>query len=138
LIIGFERDFGQYLIHRLQCKSTGLTISMHPVFTHKYKRYLLSFVIESLLRLIRDSDSFHSVSSTTGVCRRTLRRWREGFTSNETAKRSCFFRGGLSPPGIDFGTLLLSYFRKNDAFNTASGAARGMLRLEHEYSCSLY
>lgn len=138
LLPGFERDYGPYLIHRLLCNRIGLTLSLHPVFSHTYKRYLLSFVIECLSKLIEDSQSLHQVSSKTGTCRRTLRRWRDGFLSNETAKRACFFRSGLSPPGVDFGPLLLHYFRKTNTFDAAAGAVLGMVRLQHEFCYPLY
>jgi len=131
--------FREIWIKRFLCKRTGKTVSIHPRFSHFLKRFVLAFVIERLIAIIEEGRSVYSESKRTGVSPRTLRRWRDGFTTGESAaKRACFFLSGLSPPGRSLPALMFSYFRRTGSGDILTGAAVGMVRLWERFSRPLY
>jgi len=139
-VSGDERaGFQEFWIKRLLCKMTGKTVSIHPRFSHFLKRFVLAFVIERLRAIIEDGRSVYSESKRTGVSSRTLRRWRDGFTTGESAaKHACFVTSGLSPPGQQLAALMFSYFRHEGSGDILTGAALGMVRLWTRFSRPLY
>lgn len=111
---------------------------MHPDFSHAYKQYSLSIVIQVLDAIIVLGRSIRSTARSAGVSRRSVRRWLRGLTERSTgAKGLCFF--GSATVCIDgFGNKLIEHFRCTGNGSLASGAAEGMLRLAADFSCNLY
>ncbi len=131
--------FKEFWIHRFICNRTGLTVSIHPRFSHFFKRFILTFVIDCLIAIIEKSRSIHSESKRTGVSSRTLRRWRDSFSKAESpAKHACFAMSGLSPPGQLLPNLLFNFFRQIGSGDLHKGAATGMVRLWEGFSRPLY
>jgi transposase-like protein len=131
--------FKEFWIHRFLCTRTGLTVSVHPRFSHIFKRFTLAFVIDCLIAIIEAGRSVHSESKRTGVSSRTLRRWRDGFSKAESpAKHACFSMSGLSPPGQTLINLMFNYFRRIGSGDLHTGAAMGMVRLWESFSRPLY
>jgi hypothetical protein len=126
------------MICRFLCKSTGRTVSMHPDFSHFYKRYSLSLVLRVLEAVIALGHSIRRTANGAGVSRRSAKRWVQGLTGdNSLSKSLCFFRSAAV--SVDrFGSLLLKHFRHTGEGSLERGAAQGMLRLAAEYSCRLY
>jgi len=134
-----DTGFREFWIRRFFCKSTGRTVSVHPRFSHFFKRFVLSFVIEGLLAIIERGCSVYSVSKDSGVSGRTLRRWRDGFVSGAAAaKYACFTMSGLSPPMRLLPDLMFSYFRRAGNGDMVTGAVMGMVRLWERFSSPLY
>jgi len=134
-----DTGFREFWIRRFFCKSTGRTVSVHPRFSHFFKRFVLSFVIEGLLAIIERGCSVYSVSKDSGVSGRTLRRWRDGFTTGAAvAKYACFTMSGLSPPMRLLPDLMFSYFRRAGNGDMVTGAVMGMVRLWERFSSPLY
>jgi transposase-like protein len=126
-------------IRRFLCRRTGRTVSVHPRFSHFFKRYLLAFVIERLIAIIEQGRSAYSESKRTGVSSRTLRRWRKSFSeADAAAKRACFTESGLSPPERPLAVVLFDYFRCAGSGDISTGAAWGMVRLWERFSRPLY
>jgi hypothetical protein len=137
---GDERaGFKEYWIKRFLCNRTGKTVSVHPRFSHFYKRFVLAFVIERLVGITEGGHSVYAESKRFGVSPRTLRRWRSCFTSsNSVAKHACFVASGLSPPEQQLSATMFSYFRTLESGDIFAGAALGMVRLWERFSCPLY
>lgn len=134
-----EAGYRPYWVKRYLCVRTGRTVSIHPRFSHFQKRFILAFVIERLTAVIEAGRSIYSESKRTGVSERTLRRWRDGFGTGESAaKHACFAATGLSPPGQPLPALLFSYFRRTGSGDILTGAAVGMVRLWERFSRPLY
>lgn len=76
---GTGSNYSEFYIKRYRCKRFNRTVSIHPVFSHVYKRYSLQFVIECLTMLIKEIRSVYSVSKKTGIARQTLKRWMKTF-----------------------------------------------------------
>jgi hypothetical protein len=128
-----------FWIRRFLCRRTGRTVSVHPRFSHFFKRYHLAFVIEHLRAIIEQGRSVYSESKRTGVSSRTLRRWRNSFSEAHTvSKYACFGTSGLSPPARPLGTVMFDYFRCAGNGDIATGAAKGMVRLWELFSRTLY
>jgi len=130
--------FREFWIKRFFCKMTGRTVSVHPRFSHFFKRFVLAFVIEGLLAIIERGRSVYSVSKDSGVSGRTLRRWRDGFAGAAVAKYACFSMSGLSPPRGSLPDLLFSYFRQAGNGDMVMGAVMGMVCLWERFSRPLY
>jgi hypothetical protein len=134
-----DAGYRPYWVKRYLCKRTGRTVSIHPRFSHFFKRFVLAFVIERLIAIIEDGRSVYAESKRTGVSPRTLRRWRDGFTTGESAaKHACFAATGLSPPGQRLPSRMFSYFRRIGSGDILTGAAMGMVRLWERFSRPLY
>jgi hypothetical protein len=135
---GGKNGYLPFFIKRFRCKKTGKTVSVHPIFSHSHKRYLLSFVIDCLKQLIGQGHSIYTVAREKQVPRRTLKRWKQSFTKSHTeTKRIAFFPSGL-PPDSSLGTAMLSYFRSIACGDVYKGAALGMVCLHNGFSCPLY
>ena len=136
---GSADGYHPFWIRRFYCKRTGKTISVHPRFSHSHKRYVLAFFIECLSKLIEQGRSVCSTAKECSVPRQTLRRWKSGLSSaNTAAKWACFFHGGLPGSGNDLGTALLMYFRKSGSGELSNGTALAMVCLHEGFSCPLY
>lgn len=133
-----DTGFRALWIKRFFCKGTGRTVSVHPRFSHFFKRFVLAIVIKSLIAIIERGRSVYSVSKDSGVSERTLRRWRDGFAGAAAAKYACFSMSGLSPPRRSLPDLLFSYFRQAGNGDMDMGAVRGMVRLWERFSSPLY
>jgi hypothetical protein len=134
-----QAGFHKYWIKRFLCQRTGKTVSVHPRFSHFYKRFVLAFVIERLIGITEGGHSIYSESKRFGVSPRTLRRWRNGFTaSNTVVKHACFVASGLSPPDQQLSATLFSYFRSVESCDIFTGAALGMVYLWERFSHPLY
>ena len=131
--------FREFWVRRFLCKRTGLTVSIHPRFSHFFKRYILAFVIERVIAIIEGGRSIYSESKRTGVSPRTLRRWRDGFSNAATAaKHACFRGAGPSPPERSLPGVMFEYFRWIGGDDLPTGAAMGMVRLWEDFSRALY
>lgn len=141
-----DTGFRELWIKRFFCKGTGRTVSVHPRFSHFFKRFVLAFVIEGLIAIIERGRSVYSVSNDSGVSGRTLRRWRDGFAGAAAAKYACFTprldsgatMSGLSPPRRSLPDLLFSYFRQAGNGDIVMGTVMGMVRLWERFSRPLY
>ncbi|MBN1759063.1 MAG: helix-turn-helix domain-containing protein [Chitinispirillaceae bacterium] len=140
---GLSGDPGGYkgiLIHRLLCKRTGKTVSMHPRFSHTAKRYTLAFVMECLQYIIELGSSIRATAGHFGIYRSTVRRWMRGFSRHDiNAKWACFFHGDLPrKTTAGFAPALLRHFRAMGKGNLEDGTSLAMLRLHDGFSCRLY
>jgi hypothetical protein len=136
---GSPGGYYRFWIRRFYCKTTGRTVSIHPRFSHSYKRYTLAFVIAGLSALIEEKHSAYGTAKEFGLPRQTLHRWNNSLTDvNIAAKWACFFHGGLPSPDTDFSTALLKFFRKSGNGDQPKGTALAMVCLHEGFSCSLY
>lgn len=86
-------SYSPFYIKRYRCKRFNRTLSIHPVFSHVYKRYTLNVVIACLTMLIKEIQSVCCVSKETGIARQTLKRWMNSFENTcLEAKRIVVFK----------------------------------------------
>ncbi len=111
---------------------------MHPDFCVAYKRYLLGYVITLLEKHLLTDTSLYKLCREHHVYTRTVKRWHKGFLADETAKRICFLPHSTAPPGQLFLKELFTFFVTSGNGIAAQGAASGLIRLCHTFSCSLY
>jgi hypothetical protein len=138
--------FREFWIKRFFCKSTGRTVSVHPRFSHFFKRFVIAFVIRCLVEILERGRSVYSETKRSGVSGRTLRRWRNGFAGAAAAKYACFAprldsgttMSGLSPPRGSMPDFLFGYFRQAGNGDMVRGAVTGMVRLWERFSQPLY
>jgi hypothetical protein len=131
--------FRPFWIRRFLCKHTGRTVSVHPRFSHFFKRFLLSFVIGRIVAITEQGRTAYRESKDTGVSQRTLHRWCNSFSTSETtAKYACFSPSGVSSAGPSMASLLFNSFRRTGSGDVCRGAAMGMVRLWEGFSRSLY
>jgi hypothetical protein len=133
-----DTSFREFWIKRFLCKRTGRTVSVHPRFSHFFKRFVLARVIKCLVGILERGRSIYSESKDSGVSGRTLRRWRDGFAGAAAAKYACFAMSGLSPPRRSLPDLLFSYFRQAGNGDIVMGAVMGMVCLWERFSRPLY
>lgn len=85
--------YSPFYIKRYRCKRFNRTLSIHPVFSHVYKRYSLKVVITCLSMIIKEIQSVCCVSKKTGISRQTLKRWTNSFENTcLEAKRIFVFK----------------------------------------------
>jgi hypothetical protein len=137
---GSSDGYNPFWIRRFYCKRTGKTVSVHPTFSHSYKRYVLAFVIECLSKLVENGRSICSVAKEQGVPRQTLRRWKRGlFFLNAVAKWVCFFHGKGLPAGDSvLSVALMRYFHQCGNNDLSQGTVLAMICLHERFSCGLY
>lgn len=138
LVTGYDKKYGGFYIYRFLCKNSGRTLSMHPDFCAAYKRHLLEYVIYLLEEYILKEKNLYQLCNEHSLYRRTLKRWLNGFQTNETAKRIAVLPRSTGPPGLAFLKELFLNFVKCGKGNSARGAASVMVRLFHDFSCHVY
>jgi len=131
-------DYRPFFIYRYLCKGTGRTISMHPDFSHSYKRFTLESVLLVLQQHLIEEESIYRLCRENGYYLSTLRRWLRGFGCDFESKRLCFLPFSTASPGKGFTTELFRYFISSGGSNISAGAALGMVRLHREFNRSLY
>ncbi len=138
LIPRYAIKYGTFYIYRYYCKETGQTLSMHPDFCHRVKRYLLEYVIFIISKNLLEGKSIYHLCKTEGLYYTTIKRWFRGFLANAEAKRLYLLPHSTSSPGSTFLRELLNMFFIKGKGNAARGAALGMVRLFEATACSLY
>lgn len=134
----YEKLYGTFYIYRFLCKACRHTLSMHPDFSHAYKRYALNLVIFLLSERFMKDCSRYELCDLHDISPRTLQRWERGFADNEPIKHICFFPGSRSPPDTLFAAQLLTHFTTMGNGDAETWAGGAMLRLEHDFQCRLY
>jgi hypothetical protein len=112
---------------------------MHPDFSHHCKRFSLEFIVTFLRLVMVPAPSVRSISGRIGVSRRTVCRWRDGFTKqNIVSKRLCFFGSGVAQNGEDILQRLFAHFNAIGTGKPEVGMAGCMKKLADDFSCALY
>jgi hypothetical protein len=138
-IDGDDYGYGPFMIQRLLCTTEGRTISLLPAFVHTCKRYALSFVMDCLSQNIERKVPLCAVAREHGLYVRTLKRWKQAFSSRQEAKHSCLLPGQQVASTKGFAATLLSHFRTSLGHGCLfQGAIRAMAHLWTSFTLSLY
>jgi len=138
LEVCYEKLYGTFYIYRFLCKACRHTLSMHPDFSHAYKRYALNLVIFLLCERFIEHCSRYKLCDLHDIRPRTLQRWERGIADNELTKHACFFPGSHSPPDTLFAKQLLDHFKTMGNGDAETWASVAMIRLGHDFQCRLY
>jgi len=134
---GASCGYHSFWIRRFYCKVTRKTVTMHPCFSHKRKRYILQHVIQCLTLILENIIAISKVALSLQVPRQTLKRWAHSFSNMHCeAKRICYRLTG--PPQDCLGQQMLSHFRKIEKGTLCDNVARGMICLFEEFYRPLY
>lgn len=115
-----------FFIRRFLCKDCGRTLSVHPRFSHRYKRYSLKTVV----------DSVRGVA--TGVCDRTVKRWRAGMRAGQAVKIHLLQDAVVRHSDENFLHWLIRQFFRLGEGDPVMGAAEVMVGLDQDHAVALY